>query len=128
MSWQFTKHYTLEEARELLPQIRQWLSQLSQTQKELKIFDEQMSELLARGHDLGGEVVTAWLRGLAKIKTFVDEFQTREIQLKDLERGLIDFPALIDGKEVYLCWEKCEDDIRFWHDLDAGYAGREPLT
>jgi hypothetical protein len=47
--------------------------------------------------------------------------------LKDLERGLIDFPAIIGGKEVFLCWEQDEEDIEFWHDLDAGYAGRERL-
>ena len=52
----------------------------------------------------------------------LQEFQRREIQIKDLERGLIDFPALIGGKEVFLCWEQDEEDIEFWHELDAGYA------
>ena len=51
------------------------------------------------------------------------EFQRREIQVKDIDRGLIDFPALLGGKEVFLCWEQDEEDIEFWHDLDAGYAG-----
>ena len=55
------------------------------------------------------------------------EFESREIQLKDLERGLIDFPAIIGGREVFLCWEQDEDDIEFWHDLETGYAGRERL-
>jgi hypothetical protein len=55
------------------------------------------------------------------------EFQQREIQIKDLERGLLDFPAIIGGKEVFLCWEQDEEDIEYWHDLDAGYAGREHL-
>jgi hypothetical protein len=51
-----------------------------------------------------------------------------EVVLRDLERGLVDFPALRDGREVYLCWvEREEDTIDFWHDVDAGYAGREPL-
>ena len=43
------------------------------------------------------------------------------------DRGLVDFPALIDGREVYLCWELGEDDVGYWHDMDAGYGGREPL-
>jgi hypothetical protein len=55
------------------------------------------------------------------------EFQRREILIKDIDRGLVDFPSIIGGKEVFLCWEKDEDDIEFWHDLDTGYAGRERL-
>ena len=50
-----------------------------------------------------------------------------ESQIKDLERGLIDFPAIVAGREVFLCWEQDEDDIEYWHDLDTGYAGREKL-
>jgi hypothetical protein len=55
------------------------------------------------------------------------EFQRRRIFIKDLERGLVDFPAIIGGREVFLCWEQDEADIEFWHDLDAGYTGRERL-
>jgi hypothetical protein len=54
-------------------------------------------------------------------------FDEREIVLRDLDRGLVDFPALREGREVYLCWVDGEDDIAFWHDLDAGFAGRRPL-
>jgi hypothetical protein len=55
------------------------------------------------------------------------EFVRREIVLRDLDRGLIDFPAIRDGREVYLCWIDDEPDIGFWHELDAGYAGRQAL-
>ena len=47
--------------------------------------------------------------------------------LRDLDRGLIDFPAVRDGREVYLCWTDDEDDIGYWHELDAGYGGRQQL-
>ena len=63
----------------------------------------------------------------SEIKSVLLEFQCREIQVKDLDRGLVDFPALLSGNEVFLCWELGEDDIGFWHELDAGYAGRERL-
>jgi hypothetical protein len=49
------------------------------------------------------------------------------VQIKDFDRGLVDFPHLREGREVFLCWELDEDDIAFWHDIDAGYAGRERL-
>jgi hypothetical protein len=47
--------------------------------------------------------------------------------LKDVERGLVDFPAILDEREVFLCWEKAEDNITHWHDIDTGFAGRKPL-
>jgi hypothetical protein len=82
---------------------------------------------MSPGHDVGGDLVNRWIRTLADMQEVLMEFQQRQIQLKDVERGLIDFPAIIGGQEVFLCWEKDEDDIEFWHDLDSGYAGREHL-
>jgi len=127
MSYQFKKHYTLESARSLLPQIRQWLERLVALRGELEKQDERLAGLLAPGRDLGGDLVNAWVRTMAGIKEVLLEFHSRDIQLKDLDRGLIDFPAIISGKEVFLCWEQGEEDIEFWHDIDAGYAGRERL-
>jgi hypothetical protein len=71
--------------------------------------------------------VNTWVRQLADLRGVLLEFERREVLVKDIERGLVDFPALIDGREVFLCWEKDETDIEFWHDLDAGYGGRERL-
>ena len=127
MAHQFQKHYTREEARALLPQIRQWLTQAGQLRGELEKQDERLGKMMAPGRELGGPVVNNWVRTLAEIKEVLLEFHRREIQLKDLDRGLMDFPAIIGGKEVFLCWEQDEEDIEFWHELDAGYAGRERL-
>ena len=55
------------------------------------------------------------------------ELEAVDIVVRDVERGLVDFPALRDGEEVYLCWLVDEDEIGFWHGLDAGFAGRRPL-
>ncbi len=72
----------------------------------------------------GGSVSEAFLR----LRDAAGRLREMEVVLRDLDRGLVDFPALRDGREVYLCWvEREEDEIAFWHDLDAGYAGREPL-
>jgi len=83
--------------------------------------------LMSPGADLGGELVNAWARTLVDLEAVFREFQRREIQVKDVMRGLVDFPAIIGGKEVFLCWEQDEEDIEFWHDLHAGYVGRERL-
>lgn len=127
MSFQFQKHYTLEQARALLPEVRQWLGELAQSRQRLAQCDERLAETLAAGNDAGGDLVNRWVRTLSEVKSLLVNFQKREIQIKDLERGLIDFPALVGGKEVFLCWEQDEEDIEYWHDLDSGYAGRERL-
>ncbi|MEY2407772.1 MAG: hypothetical protein QOF48_442 [Verrucomicrobiota bacterium] len=124
---QFKKHYTLDEARALLPQIRQWLTALNRAQQKSARHDERSAPQLASGADLGGSSVNEWLQNLAQIQKLLLEFQTREIEVKDLKRGLIDFPAIIGGREVFLCWEQDEEDIEYWHDLETGYAGREKL-
>src|ERR1041385_5875042 len=124
---QYKKHCTVEEARVLLPQIRVWLSSLKRSRQMASRHDERAAPQLAAGADLGGASVNDWIRNLAGMQKLLLEFQAREIQVKDLERGLIDFPAIRGGREVFLCWEQDEEDIEHWHDLDAGYAGRERL-
>ena len=111
----------------MLPRIRQWLKQVVDLRTELEKQDQRVAALMEPGCDVGGPTVNRWVRLMAQIKECLLEFHRREIQIKDLDRGLVDFPALIGGKEVFLCWEQDEDDIEFWHDLDAGYAGREKL-
>lgn len=127
MPYQFKHHYTREEARTLLPAIRQWLDELSALRGQFQEYDRQLAERLKSGDALGGEPVHRWLKTLLPIREILHEFEKREIQIKDLDRGLIDFPAFVGGQEVFLCWEKDEEDIEYWHDLTSGYAGREKL-
>jgi hypothetical protein len=127
MAHQFNRHYTLAEARALLPLIRDWLGRLVELRDALARHDEQLKQLLAGGQDIGGRPVQEWLVALAAIKEILGEFRRREIQIKNLDRGLVDFPAFHEGREVFFCWEQGEEEIEFWHDLDDGYAGRERL-
>jgi hypothetical protein len=127
MKYRFTKHYTREEARALLPQIRTWLAEINRLREEVERYDQRLSGLNTEGQDIGGEMVNHWIRALAGMQQILAGFQRRQIVIKDLSRGLVDFPALIGGKEVFLCWESDEDDIEFWHDLESGYGGRERL-
>jgi hypothetical protein len=127
MAHRFKKHYTREEARALLPQIRKWLEDLELARVELEKNDRRLAGLMASGNDTGGSLVNRWVGGMVDIREVLRKFEEREILIKDLDRGLIDFPAFIGNKEVFLCWEKDEDDIEFWHDIDSGFAGREPL-
>ena len=127
MKHRFDKHYTLEEARALLPQIRQWLERLNRLREDLQRFEKRLSGMTEQGDDVGGETVNSWIRTLADMQEVLAEFQRRRIFIKDLSRGLIDFPAIMGGREVFLCGEADEDDIEFWHDLETGFGGRERL-
>ena len=123
----YKKHYTRDEARALLPDLRLWLDQLGRMRGEYGKNEKRLTGMMASGCDLGGDLVNGSVKLLGKMKDLLQEFEAREIIIKDLQRGLVDFPALIGGREVFLCWEKDEEDVEFWHDIDSGYAGRERL-
>ncbi|MBA4148354.1 MAG: DUF2203 domain-containing protein [Verrucomicrobia bacterium] len=125
--FQFKKHYTIEEARALLPQVRKWLELLNHCRQRIEQLEKRFEGLLAEGYDAGGDSVNQYIRTLSELRAVLVEFHTREIQVKDVERGLIDFPSLRQGREVFLCWESDDDDIEHWHELDSGFAGREPI-
>ena len=127
MAHRYDKHYTREEASALLPQIRTWLAELSRQRAEMQRYEKRLSGLAEAGNDIGGDTVNSWIRALAGMQETLAEFQRRQIFIKDLSRGLLDFPALIGGREVFLCWEQDEDTVEFWHDLETGYGGREKL-
>jgi hypothetical protein len=127
MAYRFRKHYTIEQARALLPQIREWLAEIHQLRRRLTQLDGRIGQIVAGGADAGGESVNTQLRLIVDLQHVFREFEQRQIQIKEIDRGLIDFPAIIGDKEVFLCWEQDETDIEFWHDLDSGYAGRERL-
>jgi hypothetical protein len=121
------RHYTLEEARALLPWVRERLAAVRSARERL--LDSEARGRLAAGApgNGGGSAGKDVSEAFLELQAGMAAFEQREIVLRDLDRGLIDFPALRDDREVYLCWVDGEDDIGFWHDLDAGFAGRRPL-
>lgn len=127
MPHQFSKHYTRDEANALLPQIRVWLQQLEVLRASLRKHDQRVESLLDAGTDRGGPTVNDWVRTMADIQPVLEEFRKREILIKDPDRGLIDFPAIMGGREVFLCWQNGEGNVEYWHGLEDGYGGREPL-
>jgi hypothetical protein len=127
MDHRFQKHYTREEANALLPRIREWLKRINGLREELAKCEIRLEALRSGNQDLGGETTNRQVRLFAEVRELLDEFQRREIQVKDFDRGLVDFPALVGGREVFLCWEPDDPAVEFWHDLDTGYSGRERL-
>ncbi len=122
-----SRHYTLDEARDELPWVAERLAGIRRARERLT--DAEAREALTEGAPGNGGGARGKQVGEAflALQAGVAEFAEREIVLRDLDRGLVDFPAIRDGHEVYLCWVEGEDDIGFWHELDAGFAGRQEL-
>ncbi len=121
------RHFTVEEANGLLERVGSTLTQLRAARDRLT--DSDAHEALAGaapvngGGESGREVGEAFI----EVRRLVAELQGLGIVIRDIDRGLVDFPAIFEGREVYLCWEIEDPEIRFWHDLDSGFAGRRPL-
>jgi hypothetical protein len=121
------RHYSLEEARSLLPWVAERLAAMRAARERLTDAEARRALTELAAGNGGGRPGRQVSEAFVALRSAVAEFEEREIVLRDLDRGLIDFPALRDGREVYLCWIDGEPDIGFWHELDAGYAGRQEL-
>jgi hypothetical protein len=129
------RHFTPEEANAELEQVRPLVEQLVTTRQEHAATLERQEELEQKIRSNGGGIppaelaqataeVDAVARRLARL---VDEITAHGAQVKDLDSGLIDFPALHHGETVLLCWQLGEEEIAWWHRVDDGFAGRRPL-
>ncbi len=123
----FTKHYSVAEARALLPQVRGWLVELRQLGPALERADERNAALFAEGRDLGGGRINDLLRSQARLIEVQGEIAAREIQIEDLGRGRVGFPSLRGDREVLLSWQEGDEGIGYWHEPDGGREGREQL-
>lgn len=124
----FQKHFSIEEARALLPELRGIFRDVHRRRDVVQKADAELGEELRQtGNDVGGEKVSGLLMDMLQLNVQLRRIQEMGIQIKDFDRGLVDFPHIRDGREVFLCWELDDDDIAFWHDIDGGYAGRERL-
>ena len=131
-----TKVFTVEEANAMLPLVRAITSDLVRLAREV-IERRQRLALLMSGRDReGGDPYSDELaeteRGLerdsTRLKEYLNELLSLGVEPKSAPEGLIDFPSIIDNRLVYLCWKYDESEVMHWHELDAGFAGRQPLT
>jgi hypothetical protein len=121
------RHYTLDEANAALAWVADRLRRLRDARARLSDSEARQALAEAAPTDGGGAPGRVVSEGFLALRTVLLELRQAEVVLRDLDRGLVDFPALRDGREVYLCWEEGEDEIGFWHEPEAGFAGRRPL-
>lgn len=125
--------FTLPEANSLLPELMPLLLELRSHKVTLDSAVTALSALTPamrqNGHAAQARELEARIQELtAELAAGIDQVTAMGIEVKSLDHGLIDFPSLREGRVVFLCWRLGEGPtIRFWHDIDAGFAGRQPL-
>ena len=127
--------FTAAEANAALETIRPVAEELVHHARELRQAAEERAELIqAAGGNGGGTTVTrlpelteAIRREQAAIARCVSQLEAAGVQVKDLTSGLLDFPSERDGEEILLCWRVGEPEVAWWHTLEGGFAGRQPL-
>jgi len=122
------KHFTAEEANRALPQVRALVDQILQARQAILDARPDLWPVLEQavgngGSKKAGEV----LQDFKRLEDGVQGLQDIGCELKDISTGLVDFPALRDGREVLLCWKFDEPQVMYWHDLQSGFAGRQRL-
>jgi hypothetical protein len=121
------RHYELQEAAAQLTWLAGHLAAMRRAWQKLSDADARRALAGGSAGNGGGEPGKRVGQAFVELQNGLAALREREIVLRDLERGLVDFPSIRDGREVYLCWVDGEEEIAFWHDLDAGFAGRRPL-
>lgn len=124
--------FTVEEARALVPRLRELLETMREEKEELDKKSEALQELVPAMNGNGHAVVSANLEQQMKqlidsIQAKIDQITRLGVELKDIDRGLVDFPSLRDGRVVYLCWLVSEPTVAYWHEIETGFLGRERL-
>jgi hypothetical protein len=128
--------FTVEEANATLPLVRAIVTDLAQLSKDVVERRERLGYLRAnrdaRTNDLYSdevaEIEAELDRDTQQLFEYVEELRELGVEPKNGPEGLVDFPAMMDDRIVYLCWRLDEPEVLYWHDLDAGFAGRHPLT
>jgi hypothetical protein len=116
-----TKYFTPEEARRTLPLVNKIVKDILSTTREMRLLAEEIGPHAEENEEIK--------KMAADVEGFMRELEEIGCLFKDwnFTIGLVDFPAMIDGEEVYLCWKSDEEDIEYYHGMDEGFAGRKPI-
>ena len=134
-SYRPAKTFTIQQANAALPLVRAITADIVRLAREIVDRRERLEHLTARRQadtrDLYSEELSQIDDELQKdarrLREYAEELRQLGVELKSAPDGLVDFPALMDGRVVYLCWKHGEPEVLYWHELDAGFAGRQPL-
>ena len=120
-----SKVYTLDEANGLLPYLAPTLVELREKAELAAQIKEAVAEAAATNG--GSQKRERWSKTLARVSELVQRLTEWELELRDISTGLVDFPAVVEGQEAWLCWRLGEPEVAYWHAKDEGFSSRRPL-
>jgi hypothetical protein len=122
------QYFTLQEANTALVAIRPWMEEVMQIRERVLAKQPEAWPAIEKSAGNGGNrTLSDMIEDFERFDLLIHQIQETGALIKDINIGLLDFPALKEGREVYLCWKYEEDDIQFWHEVEAGFAGRQPI-
>ena len=122
------KFFTLQQANETLEIIRPLMGEIQAIRQRILDKQPETWDAIEKSVGNGGNrTLSHMVQDFERLDVLVHSVLDTGVQIKDINIGLLDFSALKDGREVYLCWKYGEGEIAYWHEVDAGYAGRQPI-
>ena len=130
------KFFTLQKAEQAIPLVEQRLNQAIEARRKVSEIDHKLEELSTKIHFSGGSDINPGTvleqrhqkeMAIQQLREAIDAVEKIGCLIKDLDTGLIDFPATLNDREVYLCWKLGEPRIDYWHNVDDGFTGRQPI-
>ncbi len=123
-----TRYFTLQEANETLDIIHPLMEEIQHIRRKIQRDQPDVWPAVVKSAGNGGNrALSTMVQDFEKLDALIHRIQEMDVLIKDVNLGLLDFPALKEGREVYLCWQYGEGEIAFWHEVDAGFAGRQPI-
>jgi hypothetical protein len=120
--------YTADQANRALPLVRRIVDDVVQTHRRWRDVMRELEPLTPSAHAERLAALEREALGLAReLDAFERELDALDVALKDRQMGLVDFPGEWEGRRVWLCWRLGEPSVQYWHELEAGFAGRQPL-
>ena len=123
-----SQYFTLQQANQALKVIRPLMDEVQAIRRKILAKQPEAWPAIEKSAGNGGNrALSNMVEDFEKLDALIHQIQDIGAQIKDINTGLLDFSALKDGREVYLCWQHGEDEIQFWHEIEAGFAGRQPI-
>ena len=120
--------FTLDEAQGLLPRLRSLLTEISEEWNHVRKLNPEVQKARDKAAlDGYSKLGVEYVESVSHLMFLIHQIKDMGVLLKDADKGLCDFPYMRQGRVVYLCWQLGEDRIQYWHDIETGFAGREPL-
>jgi hypothetical protein len=122
------RYFTLPEANQALQNIRPWMDEVQTIRSEILVHQPEIWSVMEKSAGNGGNLtLSRMVKTFDRLDVLIHDIQDTGVIIKDINTGLLDFPAIKDEREVYLCWQYGEDEIAFWHEIEDGFAGRQSI-